>query len=422
MKRLLAFLLSFAMILTLCACTNGEAESTTTLGNTEPTYTEEQAKAYRVPNPLTYPDYTFDGTPTTDELRQTAVQAMRDLLSVQWCTATEIAYYKTGAASKKRFCHKPVNTYGGTLYSNASTGLFQFLEYYNYESGMLEYPNKMSMLQHELGSACADCVLWGWSSVCNSISAGFHPVFMVQRNGYLPVGGYVYNENIISYHECPSYTIIEENGKDTIFKAYTQVQPADVMVSTSDDHAMMVIEPPVVVYNDDGTINTEKSYIVIQDQWAGTPTGFFDVEENGITIHYTGRTHMEFTFDWFLSKNYIPVTAAEFIGEKEYESATVATSQSCTTPEQVQKTAISSNYPLAVVRVVLEDENGQRNILERKFFNGKEASGVPRNYQLSGLRCWKTFDSSELNKTGNTLKIEVVSATGEVFTPIELTL
>lgn len=418
MKRIFTFLLSLALMLPLCACKNEEPESTVTEG----TYTEEQAKAFQVPDPIVYPDYTFDGEPTTDQLRQTAIRAMSDLLTVQWCTATEIAYYKTGAASTKRFCHKPMNIYGGTLYSNASTGLFQFLEYYNYDSGMLEYPGQMYELQYELGSACADCVLWGWSSVCNSITAGFHPVFMVQKNGYLPVGGYVYNEKINSYNECPSYTIIEQNGEDIIFNAYTQVQPADVVITTSENHAMMVIEPAVVIYNDDGTINTEKSYIVIQDQWAGTPSGFFDVEENGTTIHYTGRTRMEFTFDWLLSKNYIPVTAAEFIGEKAYENATVSASQSCTTPDQVQTTTITSNYPLAVVRVVIEDENGQRNITERKFFSGKSETGVPRSFDLSELKYWQTLGTSELNKAGNTLKIEVVSATGEVFTPIELNL
>ena len=95
---------------------------------------------YKVPDPMEYPDYTFDEPPTTDELRAMAVQAMHDILSIQWCTETEIRYRKNGPVNKKEFVHSPENTYAGLLYSTASTGIFQFFEYYNTKTGCLEYP------------------------------------------------------------------------------------------------------------------------------------------------------------------------------------------------------------------------------------------------------------------------------------------
>ena len=418
MKQLFSLMIALAMLLCLCAC----GSTPDPAGTTEVTVSEENAKNYKVPEPMAYPDYTFTETPTTDQLRQTAVQAMKDLLSIQWCTENRIAYYKSGPVNNKKFEHKPENTYGGTIYSNASTGLFQFMEFYNQETGMLEYPYKMSQLQFDVGNSCADSLLWGWSAVSNSISAGYFPVYMVQKNGYLPVGSYTYNYKISSYNECPSYTIIEFNGDNVICESYAQMLPADALVSTSANHAMMVIEAPKVVYNDDGTINTNDSTVLIQDQRGGDGTGFYDAIENGNVIHYSGRTRHECTFAWLLEKHYIPVTCAEFTGAKAYEAATVTASQSCSTLQDVKNTTISSNYPLAVIRVTVEDKNGNVEVWGRELFGGDKETGVPTSFLLGEMECWKTEAYSPLNEAGNKLKIEVVTPTGASFTPIEITL
>ena len=50
---------------------------------------------YQVAQPLSYPDYTFDHTPTTEELRQMAVDAMADMLGVQWCVDRFFSYSKS---------------------------------------------------------------------------------------------------------------------------------------------------------------------------------------------------------------------------------------------------------------------------------------------------------------------------------------
>ena len=418
MRLFISLLLILSIAISLCSCNHASDNSVTT----ECTFSEEDAKKYKVPNPMAYPNYAFSETPTPQQLRQTAVRAMKDLLSIQWCTATNIAYYKSGPVSKKQFQHKPMNTYGGTIYSNASTGLFQFMEFYNPKTGMLEYPYRISQMQYDIGNSCADSLLWGWSSVCNSISAGFFPVNMVYKNGYLPVGTYRYNFSISSYNECPSYKIIEINGKEIIFESYTHMLPADALVSTSANHAMMVIEPPNVVYNSDGTINTSESTVVIQDQRGGNGKGFYDATENGNVIHYSGRTRHVCTFDWLLEKHYIPVTCAEFTGAKAYDSVTVTANQGCTALEEVKNTTISSNYPLAVIRAAAEDENGNREIWGRELFGGDQPTGVPTSFQLSQLDCWRTAAHFPLNKPGNIVKIEVVTPTGEIFTPIEITL
>ena len=418
MKRMLCALLSCILILTILGCGNQtDPPSTTAPVESQP------AEEYVVPSPMSTRVYTFETDPTPEQLRQTAIQAMRDLLSIQWSTDEVIAYYKTGPVSKKRFEHKPGETYAGTLYSNASTGLFQFMEYYDQQTGLFDYPAPAYLLKEALGNSCADSMLWGWSSVCNSIKGGYYPVMMVYKNGYLPVGGYTYNFEIDTFNQQPSNQIIDLNGEDKIVECYMQVQPADSLISNTDNHAMMVLDPAHVEYKPDGTIDLEKSYVHIQDQRGGDGKGFYDQVIDGNVIHYSGRTSYNYPFNKLLDKNYIPVTTAEFAGTKPYEKATLTTDNNdCADLDALKATTVTSNYPLAVVRVTAIDGSGTETVLERKLFGGKDETGVPRSYQLADLTLWETFGEHEANKAGNQIRIDVIVSTGETFTPITITL
>jgi len=373
---------------------------------------------YKVPNPMQYPDYTFDSQPDTMQLRMMAVQAMRDILCIQWCTEKEIQYKKSGPVNNKLFIHEPGKTYAGLLYSTANTGIFQFFEYYNTKTGCLEYPGTSDELKLELGSSCADALLWGWSAVCNSISGGFYPVMMVPANGYVIVGDYTCRQNITSYNEYPSYAIIESNPKEVIMDAYAKTLPADALVSTTDNHAMMVIEAPVITYLDDGSIDSANSYVMIQDQRAGGNTSFSEVVD-GQTIAYSGRISAQYTFDTLYEKNYIPVTAPEFTGEKPYEKAAVTvTNADCTNLSDLANITVDSNYPLAVINVVSVNAVGKETILAKEIFGGASMHGVARSYALSEMDELEQLSLAP----GSKIKLEVVVSTGEQFYPIEFTI
>ena len=419
MKRIFCAILTCMLILTMVGCGN---QTQTPPETTASIATEPVDVNYVVPSPLATPNYAFEEEPTPEQLRQTAIQAMRDLLSIQWCTDETIAYYKSGPVSKKRFEHKPGETYAGTLYSNASTGLFQFMEFYNQETGEFAYPAPAYLLKEALGNSCADSMLWGWSSVCNSIKGGFYPVMMVYKNGYLPVGDYTYDFEIENFNLQPSNKIIELNGEEKIVACYLLVQPADSLVSNTDNHAMMVLEPAHVEYTADGSIDLEKSYIRIQDQRGGDGNGFYDQTIDGNVIHYSGRTSYNYTLAKLLEKNYIPVTTAEFAGLKAYEKAVLTVdNENVTTLEELQNATVTSNYPLAVIRVTAIDSETE-TVLDRKLFGGADDTGVPRNFRLGDLELIAEFATNEANKPGTQLRIDVIVSTGETYSPITITL
>lgn len=388
-------------------------------GCTSDTDSENSVSTYTVPSPMAYPDYTFSETPDANALRQAAVNAMRDLLTIQWTPAENISYYNT-AGRDKQFDYIAGTPYGGILYSGAGSGLFQFLEYYDTETGLLTYPGTGDELRKAIGSGCADSLLWSWGTVANSFSSGYYPSVMVQKNGYLPVGDYTYDPDIKSYYILSTEAIITKNGTSVILDAYTKVLPADALVSSSADHAMMVIEPPTVQYLPDGSIDTNNSYVLIQDQRGGrTSTSFYEVMDGNETIYFNSGTALKMTFETLLSKNYIPVTLAEFTGEKAYEQAVVTTQgKTCEALKDLQNVMIESNYPLAFIRAVLVNKKGNEIELDKILFHGANGDGPPKTYNFSQ---WETLHTLE-TKNYKTLRIEVVVSTGERFVPVEINL
>lgn len=99
---------------------------------------QSEPQEYVVPQVMTArPSYTVSENPTTDELRQTAVQAMTDMLSIQWSSDVTIDYNKTGAVSDKDYHYEPNTVYCGLPYANGQTNLFAWLEHYDMQNGHL---------------------------------------------------------------------------------------------------------------------------------------------------------------------------------------------------------------------------------------------------------------------------------------------
>ena len=406
--RIAAFFISILLLLS-CGCSAPTADPVP-LPSTEPIL---DPTGYVVNGVMKYPDYGFEEDPSGLELRLKAVKAFEDVLSVRWSLSTEITYNKTGPVSNKTFHHDADVTYAGTIYSNANTGLFQFLEFYDFETGRINYPGDVEEFKETLGASCADAMIWGVTAVCNSITGPYYPVSMVYKNGYLPVGDYTYDFTITSYNLLPTYKIVEENGKDVILDAYTKVRPGDMFTSTPDNHGMMAISVPTVIYAQDGSIDLEKSYVMIQDQRGGQGAGFYEVQEGGETIRYSGRTSAKFTFANLLEKSYLPVTTAEFMGIKEYEAGTAKIDKECKTTADLLSATVSSNYPLAVVNVIAADQFGNEQVIGRKLFSGGNRGGVPREFALSELECLAEMEGSPYDHPSYTIKIEVVPATGQ---------
>ncbi len=427
MKKCIALILALALSVSLFGCSGnsgGEKEEAV------PEVTLSEAQLYCVPDPMEYPTYTFDHAPTTDELRQMAVQAMHDMLSIQWCTPKFMTYQKTGAVSGKQFSYVPEINLCGLPYTNGDAAIFNFFEYYDTQTGQLDFPGDGDEFNQIIGNTCTGSIMWAWSTVCDSLTGTFVNYNMTYLNKCYPVGDYITPNSIDSYLQYGTDRICEDNGKEKILECYALCLPADGLSSSPKNHGMMVISPAVVVRNADGSINGDESYLEIQDQRAGTGSVFYkETDEAGNEYHYSGRTYKKYTFNQLYSEWYIPVTTGEFMGTDAYQKATVthqANNPNYSTMEEMLSGVLTSNFPMCIIKVILSDGEGNDTMLARVFLDKTHVkSGVARSYTLAELRTLtQDSDYTQYMKSGKdyTMRIDVTVSTGEVITAAEITV
>ena len=411
MKKLMAI---FVIVALLCTVGCGKQEPGAQISATE--IKEESQEGYRVNNPKPRPDYSLGENPDTMELRETALRAMQDFVTLSWTPDKYYTYHNPYDIVDKQFQFVPEVTFGGLPYTNAHTGLFQWYAFYDETTGVMSYPGDGMEWSQNLGSVCADTILWSWSTVVNSVGGKFNTFTMTPEYGFIPVGNYEIPEGILDYREHSTKLICEDNGMQTILEAYAQMLPADALVSTSDGHAVMVVKVGEVVRNADGTIDPDKSTVFICDQRGGTGNYFYEEEHNGETLLLSGRSNHEYTFAKLYSLSYIPVTCQEFIGTNGYEKPAVTFEGNTDSLNQLVLTgSIKTQYLLASLEVV-DATTGERIdiALYRKTDTGTNAGKDGFTYDLLKLQ------NLEIT-AGTNIKILATLATGDVFTIAEIT-
>lgn len=427
MKKIVALFLMLVMVFSMAACTEETPATTDATEDVQETGNQLYYHDYKVSNPMQYPDYTFDHEPTTDELRQMAVKAMRDMLTIEWCTPQFLMYNKVGSASGKTYTHAPGVTYAGLPYTNGDSAIWNWYEYYNTETGVLEFPGDGYALNETLGNTCTGSIMWGWATVCDSLDGNYNNYEMTKLHGCIPLGDIQYPDYIDTFADYSTALIIDENGEDVILEAYALCLPADGVASYPQDHGMMIIEPATVVRNEDGSINADESYLIIQDQRGGAGDAAYTHEINGEKQYFSGRTYAKFTFQQLLDQDYIPCSTAEFLGLKPYTAREITVTTIDGTGEVKDfngfaTATLNSNYPMCILRTVLVDAEGNETQVAVKFLDKRDVrKGTARKFSMGKYS--DVLDSKVLEQyleAGQTytMRLDVTVSTGEVITPI----
>ena len=416
MKKFLALFLAVMMLLTMTAC-GGNNAGDDPIVETDPEPTKEVV-TFLDPKPSQRPDYSLPDNPTEQQLRETAVRAMRDMLTIQFSVPKNFMYNKEGAVSHKDYIYKTDTVYAGMPYADGQVNIFVWHEFYDSETGRLRMDGDGQWLNSTLGNTCAGSLMWGWSAVSHTLTGSYINYNMTVKNGVLPVGTYTYDPMINSFHDIQTSEICKENGMATMFESYAMVKMADAVTSSTVDHTMMAIEDATVVRYSDGGINPSESYIIIQDQAAGvTSTSEFLVyDEDGIQVHYTGRTNVKWTFLDLYKSNYIPVTTKEFAGEEPYVQPEVKIDNTVTDLESLYGATITSIYPMSMIKIMAKKSTGRETELFHYYVNRMDVgSGLAREYKLSGNRLDIDSAVNELVAGDYTITLEVTDSTGKIF-------
>lgn len=374
MKRLLLGLL--VLCVTLCGCTTPQALQ-------EPAPAPDYSGYERADDPLT-PEkiaaipIAHDGM-TSQELRQICLEYMKLSVSCQWVAdGTYCIEEEDKDNVEKNFTEGKL--YGGIPYINMASGnLYRFMEYYDSETGVLDSTGLLAD-PDLFATACSGTAGWAWERVINSAEISWTHSINV-KHGFVPVGPYKYDFDMdvlwewgedgkkIYYYDTKK--ICKENGEQTMFESYAQTHLADCYSRTG--HVAMAASEPVVVRDENGNIDGEKSYIDIAEQGQYTKAKFHvRYTSDGTEYRIRGNDGRPFTFQALYEAGYLVHTFEEFLGTDPVEegAATIEHSGATATANQLSKGDITANYPISDIFTTVYDKNG--NVLYEHVERTKE--------------------------------------------------
>ena len=349
MKRIIALVLAFVLLLSLAACSNGSTPETT----------EKEKVKTDVAEPLTWEKINAlpiaNDSMTEDELRKLCLDYMYLQLTFAWTPSQELTYNNAG--SNVDFI--PGKVYGGTPYDNGSYGnLYTVMEMYDSENGMMDF-SKGEYTLKRIANQCSSACCWGWGRVANSLE-NVGATDSSEANGYLRLGNYTYDTTQKDLKGMTTNAVCVANGVNVMYEAYALLKPADGLITANatNGHVRMTSSKATVVRDADNKINGDQSYVTYVDQgrawWTST-------QSNGIPYEIQGGVDVKVTFNDLFKSGYIPVTIAEFNKQKPVDKSvtTISVSGDSVTVAQLKRATITSNYWLSDVTVTITDPNGK---------------------------------------------------------------
>ena len=335
-----------------------------------------------------------------DQRRATAEAEMRRMMSSQFVFEEDFVYPIANNQYKTKFAGK---VYTGIPYTNASASGHAFFRYTTQdEEGIYHVSGANGYL---VGNDCADSVFWAWATVSNTIN--FRGTkWMTENYGLIKVGDYYYD---MGDEHKNTKAICENNGKETMYEAYAQLQKADAVVQYNDGagHVMMVVETNVV-YTDEGEIDGNRSHILYLDQSGNSGV---DKKASFKVLSYQG---------------FLPFTIAEFVDESEdVEKAEVTDSLTEHNAQNLLTGTISSNYRISDVYIEITDGSGNVVQSARRYANEEQMYEFPMAQFETGDWLWNWVplkdiytDFIDLSTLSGeyTCTVSVLVGTGETFT------
>ncbi len=297
-------------------------------------------------------------TMTPDEARELCVSFFRFCQTFAWVPDASLTFERNAKGSKTTLTKGTV--YGGLPYGGVSSGtVYRLMEAYNPETGVVNM--KKATPKGEtlyFANQCSMGAWQGWGRVINSAQYEW-TAGMTQKNGFLPVGPYTYDDSISSFSRKTTEAICEENGREVMYQSYADLRPADGLVNSeaSGGHVIMCSGEVEVVYNADGTINGEKSSFPVLDQGQAFKER---KQSDGSKYIVQGGIDRTVTFQGAFESGYIPFTFAEFLGTDPVEKAKaeINLEGDSVTRADLKKAAIQTNYSIADVYLDILNESG----------------------------------------------------------------
>lgn len=345
---------------------------------------------------------------TEDELRRICVDFIDLQSEFPYMLPFDTDAYVT-SQQKKRILREGI-VHAGLPYITVGSGsLYRIAEFYDEKTGMISPEADFLKVGRLFGNACSGSAAISWSRVINSANLGYTYSFCAS-NGCIPVGDYKYDFSIdrfVSKKTNPDdwscRRVCDENGEQVMYESYALVKPADGGVN--DGHVRMFAENPVVVRNEDGTINGEESYVAMSEQVCYTQNpNHVRIHPDGSHYIAQGGVHIKYTFDNLFKTGYIPYTFAEFLGTKKVDEAKAWVSEKKDeyTAADIGNLVVHGNYTVSDIFFTVTNDKG--DVVYKHVYRPVEF--CHKSYKMAE-RLPSTVVEKLDSLKGNTLSIDV---------------
>lgn len=360
---------------------------------------------------------------TNTQLRNLVINFFEMSSSIPWVTRTNIPYTYNGNEDMEgeedaNYTILANTIYCGMPYSNAGSSIYQFLDYYNEETGVLTQPYGGKLGKY-LGNHCCSAVYWAWSRISSTIS--FQSTdYMTFANGVLPVGDYEIDQTVAHFTaDYNTKTVCTNNGSSVMYEAYAQLKPGDALVAFNKEgdtlithHAMLAKSVTKRTGLFSGAIQGS-SYVVVDDQSNSTQ----GADIGGQSATRFGRLDREITFETLYNNGYIPITCAELAGTSAVQKAAAGLNSNpagAFTLAKLGAKSVQTNYPMA--KVTLSALDGRGNTVACVF------SHMPQKTKSCSLSTLAAQLDDQLAAGTYTIRVEVILSNGQTKTAYVHTL
>ena len=315
-------------------------------------------------------------------LRDKVVQAMYDMGTVEWKVKQDLNYYDRVWST--------TYTFKGIPY-NHNSGSYAQARYLIGEDGYLidevyDWATRDSWDMY-FGSDCSSSVQQAWWTVSNS-SDTFVVRWMLPQTGQgtLPVGPYDWTIPV-DLSALNTGVFIEGNDEQVLYESYAAMRAGDGYgygkQPVSGGHTRMAAEDPVVVRDQYGKIDPQRSYVISHEQ------GHYTRDDVAGT-YSTWRISYKYTFANLYYDYAVPYTIEELVtGEMEPVEAYVE--GAIEGYAGLYSGIVHANYNLDSVTIHITDADGNV-VLNHILWPDVQKSKEYGNYYFSGRVLNEKYD------------------------------
>lgn len=244
---------------------------------------------------------------TDVDLRAKAVEYMHRMANIEWTLADDTTLDFSSISPK--LVYTP-GKYLGFIYNTEPSCVEDFEDLI--AAG--PYSNPGARAGGTPGNTCSTSILAAWQTVSPNVNYSYTIDMMpgVRKNGVIPVGNVPWDkyDGSSSVKGNTQTSVLGAMERSDAFEAYALARPGDAFMRQLENggHALMVTGETTVVRKSDGTINPDRSYVILTDQNSviNTKREFpsswgYDVKRSFASVYSDG---------------YLPVTLPELVENK----------------------------------------------------------------------------------------------------------